>query len=401
MATVFIDLRFYESRETVAAKCKTKVIANKSDHLLTVVKKGVEELLQIEGKDSNDDAVDAAIGRIQAITTNNSDPVASDLYKFLKVTEATLEALNSNDTPILKEGIDIHLPNDINSGDHAPSSKRQKVESSDGCTNNTITDCSFNSTNQCPVCSGELFDDNGVAEKAVAETMCDHLVHSDCLAQVGRELNSDGKRYGVGGLGPRAGCPVCEKPVSMWYSYNNACEFKGFWTQRIENALKELGSADVGRVSGKLLRSKLKEDRQLTKKQKQMISINRQSGFYTCLKEGGRVNYNHAGAIFAGFLFSRGKWEYDSNDDTVWLWEWGFQTQSSRCAYCCHQRPGLTVCADCKDSSEAPMYCSEECQKSDKRSHSDNCGVFQIMKLGQEQGCTGEELLKRLRERNR
>mmetsp|Transcript_4956 Transcript_4956/g.8126 ORF Transcript_4956/g.8126 Transcript_4956/m.8126 type:complete len:80 (-) Transcript_4956:1634-1873(-) len=79
MATVFIDLRFYESRETVAAKCKTKVIANKSDHLLTVVKKGVEELLQIEGKDSNDDAVDAAIGRIQAITTNNSDPVASDL----------------------------------------------------------------------------------------------------------------------------------------------------------------------------------------------------------------------------------------------------------------------------------------------------------------------------------
>mmetsp|Transcript_17001 Transcript_17001/g.27903 ORF Transcript_17001/g.27903 Transcript_17001/m.27903 type:complete len:293 (+) Transcript_17001:437-1315(+) len=176
---------------------------------------------------------------------------------------------------------------------------------------------------------------------------------------------------------------------------------KGFWTQRIENALKELGSADVGRVSGKLLRSKLKEDRQLTKKQKKMISINRESGFYTCLKEGGRVNYNHAGAIFAGFLFSRGKWEYDSNDDTVWLWEWGFQTQSSRCAYCCHQRPGLTVCADCKDSSEAPMYCSEKCQKSDKRSHSDNCGVFQIMKLGQEQGCTGEELLKRLRERSR
>lgn len=41
---MFIDLRFYESRETVVAKCKTKVIANKSDRLLTVVKKGVEEL---------------------------------------------------------------------------------------------------------------------------------------------------------------------------------------------------------------------------------------------------------------------------------------------------------------------------------------------------------------------
>ena len=399
---MFIDLRFYESRETVVAKCKTKVIANKSDRLLTVVKKGVEELLRIEGNDATDDAINAAIGRIQAITTNNSDPVASDLLKFLEVNEATLDALNSNDTPILKEGIDIHLPNDIESVVDAPSSKRQKVESSDECANNAITDCIFNSTNECPVCSEELFDENGKADKAVAEILCDHLVHSDCLAQVGRDLNSDGKRYGMGGLGPRTGCPVCEKPVSMWHAYNNACDFKGFWTQRIENALKELGPpANARGVSGEALRSKLKEDPQLTKKQKKMISFNRESGFSECLKEGGRVDYTNPGAMFAGFLFSRGKWKYNSNDDTLWLWEWGLQRPSSRCAYCGSQRTGLTVCADCKDSSEAPMYCCDECQQNDKRYHSENCGAFQIMKLGQEQGCTGAELLQRLRERSR
>lgn len=292
----------------------------------------------------------------------------------------------------------IHLRNDISSVDDAPSSKKQKVGSSDGC-----TDCSFNSSNECPVCSEELFDKNGVADKAVAEMICDHLVHSDCLAQVGRDLNSDGKRYGVGGFGPRAGCPVCDKPISMWQAHDNACHFKGFWTQRIDNALKELGSAAGGEaVSVESLRSKLKEDPQLTKKQKKMISIEGESGFYKCLQDGGRVDYNHAGVYFAGFLYSRGKWKYDSNDDTVWHWEWGLQTPSSTCANCRRQQGAvLTACADCKDSSEAPMYCSEECQKTDKRNHSKDCGVFQVMKLGQEQGCTQEELLERLRERRR
>lgn len=281
----------------------------------------------------------------------------------------------------------------------APPPKKQKVGSSDGCTN-TTTDYSFNPSNECPVCSEQLFDKNGVGAKAVAEMMCDHLVHSDCLAQVGRDLNSDGKRYGVGGFGPRAGCPVCDKPISMWQAFDNACQFKGFWTQRIENALRELGSAAGETVSGESLRSKLKEDPKLTKKQKKMIGIERESGFYKCLQVGGRVDFNHANVYFAGFLYSRGKWKYDSSDDTVWYWEWGLQTPSSTCANCRRQQPAvLTVCADCKDSSKAPMYCSDECQKSHKRYHSKDCGVFQVMKLGQEQGCTREELLERLRER--
>lgn len=397
MTTVFIDLRFFESRETAVAKYKTKVISKKGDLLLTVVKKGVEELIKIEGTHATDNAADAAIGRIQAITTNNVDPVASDLMKFLQVPEATLEALDSNDTPILMKGIDIHLPSD-----DAPSRKKQKAGSSDGCASNTVTDSSFNCNNMCPVCSEELFDENGIADKAVAEIMCEHLVHSDCLAKFSREQNSDGKKFGMGGLGPRAGCPVCEKPVSMWHAYNNACDFKGFWIQRIENALKELGSVEGGsrRVSGESLRRKLKEDTQLTEKQKKMLSTNRgESGFYSCLKDGGRIDYNHTGVYFAGFLYSRGKWIYNSSDDSVWLWEWGLQTPSSECARCHRKVPGLTACADCKDSSEAPMYCSEACQRSHKRIHSEDCVVFQVMKLGHEQGYTREEFFERLRER--
>lgn len=111
--------------------------------------------------------------------------MASDLLKFLEVNEATLDALNSNDTPILKEGIDIHLPNDIGSVDDAPSSKRQKVESSDECANNTITDCSFNGTNECPVCSEELFDENGVADKKVAGVLVIILSTRTALFKLG------------------------------------------------------------------------------------------------------------------------------------------------------------------------------------------------------------------------
>ena len=148
-----------------------------------------------------------------------------------------------------------------------------------------MTDRSFNT--ECPVCLEELFDENGVADKPVAETMCLHLIHSDCLAEAGRALNSDGQRYGVGGFGARAGCPVCEKPVSFWQSFTDAGDFKAFWTCRIENVLKELGRIEEeGRrqpVSGELLRSKLREDSSLTEKQKEMINRNSDSGFFKCL----------------------------------------------------------------------------------------------------------------------
>ena len=68
---------------------------------------------------------------------------------------------------------------------------------------------------ECPICMEALFDDQGIAQNGpIAKIMCYHLVHSDCLAKAGRSLNADGKRYGMGGMGARAGCPVCNRPVS-------------------------------------------------------------------------------------------------------------------------------------------------------------------------------------------
>jgi uncharacterized protein (UPF0212 family) len=61
---------------------------------------------------------------------------------------------------------------------------------------------------ECPICLEALFDEEGIAQNGdVAKLIC--------LARAGRELNANGRRYGVGGMGARAGCPVCNQPVSM------------------------------------------------------------------------------------------------------------------------------------------------------------------------------------------
>lgn len=70
---------------------------------------------------------------------------------------------------------------------------------------------------ECPICLEALFDEQGVARNGdVAKIVCCHLVHSDCLERAGQSLNSDGRRYGIGGFGLRSGCPVCNHPVSYW-----------------------------------------------------------------------------------------------------------------------------------------------------------------------------------------
>jgi len=66
---VFVDVRFYESRKTITAKSKAKVVAKESDLLRTVVRNAVMKLLKSEGKDAADSDVDDAIKRIQAITS--------------------------------------------------------------------------------------------------------------------------------------------------------------------------------------------------------------------------------------------------------------------------------------------------------------------------------------------
>eukprot|EP00984_Skeletonema_dohrnii_P019673 scaffold9466_cov85-Skeletonema_dohrnii-CCMP3373.AAC.1 len=126
---VFIGVRFHESRETVKAKIITKVIAKESDLLLSVVKNGVAKLLKREGKDPTDKAVDAAIKRIESITTNTTDPGACDLLDFIGEPDSTLKALNGADTPILTDGIDILLPKEIIDVDVStePLQKKQKT----------------------------------------------------------------------------------------------------------------------------------------------------------------------------------------------------------------------------------------------------------------------------------
>lgn len=93
------------------------------------MKKGVQKLLdKQQGKDATDDDVDAAVERIEAITTNTSDPGACDLLEFLKEPE-TLKDLDSDDTPIMSKGIDILLPDEIIDADAATEHvhKKQKV----------------------------------------------------------------------------------------------------------------------------------------------------------------------------------------------------------------------------------------------------------------------------------
>ena len=109
---------------------------------------------------------------------------------------------------------------------------------------------------ECPICMEALFDDQGIAQNGpIAKIMCYHLVHSDCLAKAGRSLNADGKRYGMGGMGARAGCPVCNRPVSMWFSYEEAAQFPLFWMNRIFRVLEDIGP-DGGPVKLKEVRKK-------------------------------------------------------------------------------------------------------------------------------------------------
>ena len=271
-----------------------------------------------------------------------------------------------------------------------------------------MTDRSF--ITECPVCQETLFDEDGVASQEVAEIMCNHLVHSDCLAQAGRSLNADGQRYGIGGFGPRAGCPVCGQPVSSWSCSKEIEFFRGFWLGRIEKVLKELGpekSPDGTQklpVPGEKVRDTLLQDTSLSEKAKKhikkidsdMLGFDMSSGFCKALKGAGSVDWNVDQVIFAGFLISRGIWHYDKQKDNLWLWEWGLQHPGvSRCNYCRTQKPDLIVCDGCKDSSQAAYYCSPQCRDSDSNQHQKNmCRSFQIMK----QGGTREELLQRLRD---
>ncbi len=119
----------------MVGKWRTMVIAKESDRLLSVVEKAVEKFITHHGKDPTVDAVNAAIKRIQAITTSIGDSCPCNLHEFLSEPDATLENLNTRSTPILTEGININLPDEevINVDDDldtssAPPPKKPKID---------------------------------------------------------------------------------------------------------------------------------------------------------------------------------------------------------------------------------------------------------------------------------
>ena len=80
-----------------------------------------------------DDALDAAIGRIETITADASDPGACNLVEFLHEGD-TLKDLHSDSTPIITKGIYILLPDEIINVDvinvdlpTKPAKKKQKT----------------------------------------------------------------------------------------------------------------------------------------------------------------------------------------------------------------------------------------------------------------------------------
>lgn len=188
---------------------------------------------------------------------------------------------------------------------------------------------------ECPICLEALFDEQGIAQNGeVAKIMCFHLVHSECLQQAGQTLNPDGKRYGIGGMGPRAGCPVCNRPVSMWIDYKDAAAFPIFWMKRILSILEMIGPS-YGPVAVNHVLKLLKDDSTLTKRQKRFITRGRppvdgmDHGLNGALKDGDsyfmweEIDGGIANGGSEKMYMKEMAWDWNRRDDTLWLYKWG------------------------------------------------------------------------------
>lgn len=150
-------------------------------------------------------------------------------------------------------------------------------------------------------------------------------MHSDCLAKAGQELNTDGKRYGMGGMGARAGCPVCNQPVSMWCSYDEAAEFPLFWTKHIFDILESIGPSG-GPVKWKQVCTRLVLDENTTERQKSFMYeevLNEalregMSKYYVKEVDGGIRNggYEKSG-------MRKNVWYWNEQTNEMWLYKWG------------------------------------------------------------------------------
>jgi hypothetical protein len=178
---------------------------------------------------------------------------------------------------------------------------------------------------ECPICLEALFDEQGVARNGdVAKIVCCHLVHSDCLERAGQSLNSDGRRYGVGILGLRSGCPLCNQPVSFWFSYQDAAAFPQFWIKRILNVLEQIGPSG-GPVDIVAVYCRLEFDETLTRRQKKFMS----QTLREALREGSRKYYREQinGGIENGgsemIGYKDNIWYWNEQENTLWLYKWG------------------------------------------------------------------------------
>jgi hypothetical protein len=288
--------------------------------------------------------------------------------------------------------------------------------------------------NQCPLCEGQLFDEvTGQSPMAVADLSpaCFHIFHAKCLKSEGGGItpntspaatgnsssNSSSMGAGFGGTSrttttttPRrsstqaAGCPICEKNISMWISAKQAAHFAGFWMNRVEALLLELGPSSSSNnnnnkssdpklllmgpqpVPAQLIRDRLKLDPTLTPEQVRYIDEDPTGlgkGLQSALEWGGYVDYNATGSRkghvgWSSYLRSRGIWSYHVKHDDLWLWKWDTVHPRQRCDGCQFlKRPLPVQCEGCTGSSEGAFYCSTSCQKRDWQRHKLLCETWQ------------------------
>lgn len=243
--------------------------------------------------------------------------------------------------------------------------------------------------NECPLCKGQLFDEStGESPMAIADLSpnCFHVVHGKCLKQQTPTSNASATRRSSIQAG---GCPVCEKSISMWVSAKQAAHFAGFWIDRVETCLQQMGPAvlddnptSIPRqpVPALKVRDRLALDESLSKEQKRYIyedPTGLGKGLSAALEWGGYVDFNGCNKGQVGWsqhLRSRGLWKYDARHDDLWLWEWGNVHPRQRCDGCQFlKRPLSHECKLCKGSSECASYCSESCQKRDWQRHKMSC----------------------------
>ena len=179
---------------------------------------------------------------------------------------------------------------------------------------------------ECPVCLERLFDDNGIAcNGEVAKIMCFHLVHSECLRRAGQSLNADGQRFGIGGFGPRSGCPVCNRPVSFWSVHKEAAAFPTFWMNKILHALNVIGETRHELVSIISLKEFIISESQLTDTEKKHMNG---EAFYQALKDGSKfVMWEQTEEGHEKMYCKKMAWCFDQQDNqqdsTLWLYKWG------------------------------------------------------------------------------